>query len=163
MSSKSERKRQQLELQELGEKLIELKEADLAGLALDEKLREAVRIAASIKSHGALRRQKQYIGKLMRDIDPEPIRAALARLNADDIRDKRLFARAERWRDRLVQGGSDALTEFNAVTGTDDAELPRLLAELEVTCDERSEKAVRRKIFRKVHELLARGARAQGL
>jgi ribosome-associated protein len=156
VSSKSERKRQQLELQGLGEKLIELKEADLADLALDEKLHKAVRDAANMKSHGALRRQKQYIGKLMRDVDPEPIRAALARLNADEIRDKRLFARAERWRDRIVQGNGDTLSEFNVATGTDDAELPRLLAELEVAFDERSEKTVRRKIFRRIHEILVR-------
>jgi ribosome-associated protein len=162
VSSKSERKRQQLELQELGEKLIELKEADLADLALDEKLREAVRVAANIKSHGALRRQKQYIGKLMRDIDPEPIRAALARLNADEMRDKRLFARAERWRDRIVHGDGDTLAEFNAETGVDDTELRGLLAELEVAFDERSEKTVRRKIFRRVHELLTRGAKPKG-
>lgn len=156
MSSKSERKRQQLALQELGEKLIQLKEADLADLALDERLYKAVRDAANIKSHGALRRQKQYIGKLMREMDPEPIRAALARLDADEIRDKRLFALAERWRDRIVHGDSDTLAEFNAATGTDDDELRKLLAELTVAYDEHSEKTVRRKIFRKVHAILGK-------
>jgi len=152
--SKSERKRQQLALQALGEQLIALKEAELAELALGDKLYEAVRVAASIKSHGALRRQKQYIGKLMREIDPEPIRSALARLHADEIRGKRLFAQAERWRDRLAADGNEALIAFNEQTGTDDDRLRELLAELGVAVDEKSEKTVRRRIFRRVYEIL---------
>lgn len=156
MISKTERKRQQQALKELGEKLIALPENDLAGLTLDEKLHKAIRDAAGMKSHGALRRQKQYIGKLMRDIDVEPIRAALALLGADEIRKKRLFARAERWRDRIVAGGSDGLDAFNEETGANDTELRKLLAELDVAFDERSEKTVRRKIFRRVHEILCK-------
>ena len=109
-----------------------------------------------MKSHGALRRQKQYIGKLMRDIDPEPIRATLARLNANEMRDKRLFARAERWRDRIVSDRSEALSAFTAETGSEDPDLRKLLAELDVAFDERSEKTVRRKIFRRIHEILVK-------
>jgi len=78
--SKSARKREYLALQKLGEELILLRESDLQGIALDEELLEAVVAARQIKSHGALRRQKQYIGKIMRQVDPEPIRAALDRL-----------------------------------------------------------------------------------
>ncbi|NIV18614.1 MAG: DUF615 domain-containing protein [Woeseiaceae bacterium] len=156
MTSKSERKRQQLALQELGEKLIALKESELDELTLDERLLKAIRDASGIKSHGALRRQKQLIGKLMREVDPEPIRAALARFTADDMHEKRLFASAEKWRDRLVSDGADAIEAFNTETGTDDPRLRKLLAELEVAYDERSEKTVRRKIFRRVHEILVR-------
>ena len=79
MTSKSERKRESLALQELGERLIALSEPDLATLSLDDNLHQAIRDAASIKSRGALRRQKQLIGKLMHGVDPEPIEAALAR------------------------------------------------------------------------------------
>lgn len=78
--SKSARKREVIALQKLGEELIRLKESDLDGLSLDDDLREAVMAARQIRAHGALRRQKQYIGKLMRHIDPEPLRAELARL-----------------------------------------------------------------------------------
>lgn len=156
MTSKSERKRRQLALQELGEKLIALKESELDELSLDEKLHGAIRDASAIKSHGALRRQKQLIGKLMRDVDPEPISAALARFNADDMREKRLFARAEKWRDRLVTDGIDAVQAFNSETATDDPELRKLLAELTVAYDEKREKTVRRKIFRRVHEILVK-------
>ncbi len=79
--SKSARKREYLALQKLGEELIALHESDLQEMGLDEELLEAVLDARQIKSHGALRRQKQYIGKIMRQIDPEPIRAAMKRLS----------------------------------------------------------------------------------
>ena len=78
--SKSARKREYIALQRLGEELLTVKEPDLLGMQLDDELLEAVLEARRIKAHGALRRQKQYIGKLMRKIDPEPIRAALAQL-----------------------------------------------------------------------------------
>lgn len=78
--SKSARKREYLALQKLGEELITLKESELASLPLDENLLEAVLEARQMKAHGALRRQKQYIGKLMRHVDPEPIRAEMAKL-----------------------------------------------------------------------------------
>ena len=78
--SKSARKRAYLALQKLGEELITLRESDLQAMPLDEELRDAVLEARCIKAHGALRRQKQYIGKLMGRIDPEPIREALERL-----------------------------------------------------------------------------------
>ena len=76
--SKSARKREYLALQKLGEQLLTLRESDLHQIDLDAELLEAVLEARRIKSHGALRRQKQYIGKLMRRIDPEPIRTAIA-------------------------------------------------------------------------------------
>jgi len=78
--SKSARKREYLELQKLGEELLTVRESDLLDIELDEDLREAVLEARKIRSRGALRRQKQYIGKLMRRTDPAPIRDALARV-----------------------------------------------------------------------------------
>ena len=79
--SKSARKRAYLALQKLGEELITLRDSDLRSLPLDEELLDAVLEAKGIKAHGALRRQKQYIGKLMGRIDdPEPIRKGLERL-----------------------------------------------------------------------------------
>jgi ribosome-associated protein len=79
--SKSARKREFLALQKLGEELIALHESDIREIGLDEELLEAVLDARQIKSHSALRRQKQYIGKIMRHVDPEPIRAAIKRLS----------------------------------------------------------------------------------
>jgi ribosomal 50S subunit-associated protein YjgA (DUF615 family) len=95
--SKTARKREQLELQQLGERLIELTPEELQALPIEERLREAVLAATKIRSHGALRRQKQLIGKLMRSCDPEPIRQALEARGAEDRRAKRVFADTE-WR-----------------------------------------------------------------
>lgn len=78
--SKSARKREYHALQKLGEELISLRDSELQSMPLDEDLREAVLEARRMKAHGALKRQKQYIGKLMRHLDPEPIRTALERL-----------------------------------------------------------------------------------
>ena len=78
--SKSAKKREYQALQKLGEELLTLRESDLLSIELDEDLFEAVMEARRIKKRGALRRQKQFIGRLMGRVDPEPIRIALERL-----------------------------------------------------------------------------------
>ena len=77
--SKSQRKREALALQKLGETLVTLKPAQLVQIPMPDELREAVLAAQGMPQRGAHKRQLQYIGRLMRQIDPEPIRAALAR------------------------------------------------------------------------------------
>ena len=154
--SKSALKREQLERQALGEQLIALSDAELSTFVLDERLADAVRAARTIKSHGALRRQKQLIGKLMRDVDPEPIRAQLQALRSDELREKRIFANAERWRDRIIREGADGLAAFEAETGGTDMTLRGLLAELDVAISDRAETTARRNIFRRVHEIIGR-------
>jgi ribosome-associated protein len=76
--SRSFRKRQAEALQKLGVRLVELKAAELAALSLPEELLAAIHEARRLKDRGALARQRQYIGKLMRDVDPGPIEQALA-------------------------------------------------------------------------------------
>lgn len=78
--SKSARKREYIALQKLGESLIALKPSDLEKIPLTEELLDALHDARKISANGALRRQKQYIGKLMALVDPEPIKSALAAL-----------------------------------------------------------------------------------
>lgn len=75
--SKSARKRQAHALQKLGEQLVRMRPGDAAGLPLSEPLREAVDEARRLTSRGALARQFQYIGKLMREEDVPAIEAAL--------------------------------------------------------------------------------------
>jgi len=75
--SKSQRKREALALQDLGATLITLKPAQLDKMPLPEELREAVLAARQMTQRGARKRQLQYIGRLMREIEPEPIRVAL--------------------------------------------------------------------------------------
>jgi ribosome-associated protein len=75
--SKSSRKRAALARQTLGEELVAMREAELAALPLNDALRAAIDEARRLRSHGALSRQHQYIGKLMRDIDLVALEAAM--------------------------------------------------------------------------------------
>jgi len=79
--SKTQLKHEMLMLQALGEKLVKLKREQLAKIPLDEQLLTAIYEAQAIKSRGALRRQLQYIGRLMRDRDAIPIQTAFAKLH----------------------------------------------------------------------------------
>ena len=110
--SKSSRKRAAHAAQDLGAELISMRDSDLDGLNLPESLVDAVREARRITSRGGLARQRQYIGKLMRDVDPEPIRAYLASLNTISARDAERFKRVEGWRERLIVEGAPALEEL---------------------------------------------------
>lgn len=110
--SKSMRKRQAHALQDLGEELIELRDAELVALDLPDILVEAVREARRTPSRGGGARQRQYIGKLMREIDPEPIRAALAARTGRSAVEAERFKRLEAWREKLVLEGPSALDEL---------------------------------------------------
>ncbi|MGH8297856.1 MAG: ribosome biogenesis factor YjgA [Steroidobacteraceae bacterium] len=110
--SKSARKRAAHAAQDLGEALIRLRDPELDALSLPERLTEAVREARRVKSRAGGARQRQYIGKLMREIDPEPIRAALAARSERDALETQLFKRAEGWRERLILEGDAALEEL---------------------------------------------------
>jgi len=126
--SKSERKRRSDDLQLLGEALIDLPDSELDALPLPEQLRDAVLLARKITAHGGLYRQKQYIGKLMRKLDAEPIRAALdARRERERIEALR-FRRNEQWRDRLLKEGASAIERLAAeVPGIDVAAVTDLV------------------------------------
>ena len=152
--SKSARKREDLELQQLGERLLALPIDVLDAIELDARLREAVLEARGISARGALRRQKQYIGKLMRHTDPEPIRRALDRLGSEDRRRKAVFREAERWRDRVATEGQAAVDALADCTGLRDPVLAQLVGELSGCRHEASRRRLLRRIFREVHRAL---------
>jgi ribosome-associated protein len=125
--SKSARKRAAHDAQKLGERLVELRDTELERLALPERLVDAIRAARNIRSHGALARQRQLIGKLMRDVDPEPILEALEERGRFAALEAERFRRIEGWRDRLLregEAGLDALREWRPAA--DCAMRPRL-------------------------------------
>ena len=107
--SKSARKREAASLQELGVQLSALPEQEMEALDLPEKLFVALRDLRRLPSHGAQVRQRQYIGKLMRQIDPEPVLAKLAERKQRHDSEIRHFQRIERWRDRLLSEPETAL------------------------------------------------------
>jgi len=100
--SKTRRKKQMRELQDVGAELVALSAEQLARVELPENLREAVEAARRFTRHEARRRQLQYIGRIMRDIDAGPIVERLAALTAPSKRQTALFHVAERWRQDLV-------------------------------------------------------------
>jgi ribosome-associated protein len=142
--SKSLRKRQSHELQALGEELIGLPQDELDALPLPDVLLDAVMLARRITAHGGLYRQKQFIGKLMRKIDAEPIRAALEAHRERDRTAVRQFQLIERWRTRLIEE-SAALAEFAAnYPDADTTALTRLIAQAQhERSNERPPKAAR--------------------
>lgn len=100
--SKSQLKRDMIELQALGEALAELPPQRLAATAMPEGLRSAIEEYRRTRSHEGRRRQMQYIGKLMRQADAEPLREAVAAVRLGSARDTLLLHEAERWRAELV-------------------------------------------------------------
>jgi ribosome-associated protein len=127
LPSRTQLKKRMTALQELGAELVSLAPAQLDELALPEALHEAVLAAKRITRFEARRRQLQYIGRLMREVDPEPIRAGLARWNASAVEDTARLHRIERWRERLL-GDDLALAEFvSAHRGSDTARLRALV------------------------------------
>src|SRR5690606_2558805 len=152
--SKSARKREHLELQALGEKLIGLPLADLEAMELDPSLLDAVVAAQSIRSRGALRRQRQLIGKLMRHADAQRIAAALEARGRVARADTALLHAAEHWRERLCTEGGAAPREPARDSGRDTSALEPVLHELERAADDLARRRVRRRLFREVHALL---------
>lgn len=100
--SKSHFKREAEAVQEIGERLIDLSVDKLNQLDLPENLMDAVLLAKRLTAHGALRRQRQYIGKLMRRIDPEPIQAKFEEWERTSRSQLARFHQLERWRERLL-------------------------------------------------------------
>lgn len=100
--SKSQRKRDMLALQDLGAELVRLPPASLDGLDLPEALSNALADCRRITAHEARRRQMQYIGRLMRDIDAAPIAERLAALRGESDAARAEFHALERWRTRLL-------------------------------------------------------------
>lgn len=100
--SKSERKRRSTALQEVGARLVRLSREQLARIRMPDELRAAVLECQRFSKHEAVRRQLQYIGRLMRDLDTAPIAEQLSALEAPSRRQTALFHVAEKWRDELI-------------------------------------------------------------
>lgn len=101
--SKSQRKRDSDALQDLGAALVELPAERLKKVPLEDNLRDAVKECQKITSHGARRRQMQYIGKLMRNVDPAPIQAVLDSFNGQSKAETARLHRLESLRTRLLE------------------------------------------------------------
>ena len=101
--SKTKMKEAMHELQDLGAELVDLSVGQLKRVNLPEDLLAAVRECQKISSHGARRRQIMYIGKMLRNVDEEPIRAGLALIRGDSAAENARLHRLERMRTRLLE------------------------------------------------------------
>lgn len=153
--SRSALKRQSRDLQDLGDELAGLPPADFDALPLPEDVREAVAAARRITSHGARLRQRLYIGKLLRHIDVEPVREALARRGEID-RQRVLRERAvEKWRDRLVADDGSAWTDLAPLVDTAELRHLRVLArQARAEHEAGRPPAAARRLFRRLREVL---------
>ena len=111
--SKTKAKEEVEALQELGKRLVGVGNDRLKKLDIPETLRDAVLEAKKITSHGALRRQMQYIGKLMRDVDTDPIQEMLDELDGISNKANARFHALEKLRDRLIEDESVITTLKN--------------------------------------------------
>ena len=156
--SKSQRKREMQVLQDIGAQLVELNADQLAQIELPEFLLEAILAAQRIRDFEGRRRQMQYIGKLMREVDPAPICAKLDQWHGVARAHTASQHLAERWRERLLDE-DDALALFaNEYPGSDLQRLRSLVASI------KRDKAVGRplrnyrELFRAVRDIMGKSS-----
>ncbi len=173
--SRSEKKRQSLALQNMGEELTRLGPQEVKNLDLPADLREALQLYARIGDHEGRRRQMQFIGRVMREIDPAPIRAMLDARREVSAAATAALHQAEQWRDRLLtadQGELAGLVETlltaralpeqdaeeaqasgkGALPGQDELLTMTLAARKEAA--ENTSPQARRALFRAIHGML---------
>jgi len=123
--SKSQRRREALELKALARTLISMSPARLDRIPLDPPIRAAVDEARRIRSNVAGKRQLQYVAKLLRRCDLEPITPAITALDRDAQQLTARQHRAERWRDYLIDSGDQALSSLLRQRGDVEAQAIR--------------------------------------
>jgi ribosome-associated protein len=127
--SRTDLKRESAELQKLGEELLTLRSDLMERLELSEKLKDAVLEAKRITNFEGKRRQMQFIGKLMRLVDPavlETVRAALTEQTSGSAQENLILHLAESWRERLL-GAEDAFGDWLAQHPDTDSQQLRAL------------------------------------
>jgi ribosome-associated protein len=153
--SKTRRKKEMLHLQDLGVELAALSADRLKKMDLPEALLAALLEWQRIGKHGAKRRQMQYIGKLMRDIDPEPITAQLAALRGESDAAKAEFHALERWRERLL-ASDEAVTQWLSEYPDNDAQhLRQLIRNARKEAEQGKPPRSSRELFRMLREISA--------
>lgn len=152
--SKTQRKREMSALQALGASLVDLSADKLASFALPDILLQAVLEAKRISKHGARRRQLQYIGRLMREVDAEAIRARLDEAGNRSAEATARLHQAERWRTRLLEH-DDALAEFLQAHGGADAQhLRALIRNARREAEQQKPPRSFRALFQEIRQLL---------
>jgi len=153
--SKTQRKREMHELQALGARLVELNSEQLVAVGLPEDLREAVEFARRTTKHEARRRQLQYIGRLMRAVDPEPIREKLKVWDGVSAEETARVHRIERWREKLLGSDGAIGTLVNAHPGVDTQRLRTLVRNAREERTAGRPPRAYRELFRALRDIIA--------
>lgn len=126
--SKSALKRESHELQSLGKQLLEMPDSRLNDIPMPERLRDALDAFKKTRSFEGKRRQLQFIGKVMREVDSEPLREAVAQFQMGHARNALALHQAERWRAELLSDDKDVVTRWaEDFPGTDLQQLRALI------------------------------------
>ena len=110
--SKTQKKKEALSLQALGERLVTLSAERLRNIELPSDMFNAVTLAKKLRKHGARLRQMQYIGTLMRKYDPQPVQEALQRMEQGNRDQSAEHRKIETWRDELIAGNDLLIEKF---------------------------------------------------
>lgn len=152
--SKSQIKRECDALQKIGEQLLQLRPSELEKIELPEKLAAAVAEGRRLQARGALKRQRQYIGKLMREVDSENIVKQLALIQHQHDSSNALNKQTERWRDRLLSGDNQVITELiDAYPNIDRQHINQLVRLSKNEQDANKPPASARKLYKYLHEI----------
>ncbi len=153
--SKSALKREMTALQNIGEELVNLSPAKLAKIPMPELLEEAVMLARRLKNREGKRRQLQYIGKIMRNIDSDAIKQRLESFHHQSQSFRQHFHYLEQWRDRLTSEGDKALDELlTEAPALDRQHLRQLIRQAKKEQSQNKPPAASRKIFKYLQESL---------
>lgn len=152
--SKTQRKQEMHELQELGEELVALPKDKLRQIELPENLRDAIIEAQRITAHGGRKRQLQYIGKLMRGVDAEPILQKMKQWQGQHAAETARMHQLENWRERLIKD-PQALSEFVTLyQGADVQHLRTLIRNAQKEALKNSPPKSSRELFKAVRDTI---------
>ena len=152
--SKSQRKRDAQELVNLAKTMIAMTENRFKKLPLDEDLRSEVEFARSIKSHGARKRQLMTVGKMLRLRDNEDLLDAVNNVDQKNRQANARFHLVETWRDRLIEGSDQILSELlEQVPGANVQTLRQLIRNAKKEAQLEKPRSSARKLFKLLREM----------
>jgi len=153
--SKSQIKRECHALTDLGVELVALTDDQLKSISMSDSLLNAINEAKKIRKHSAIKRQRLYIGKLIRNDDWETISQQLEKLKEISQQSNAEFKAMERWRDRMLSDGNDVVNEF--VGEHHDADRQKLRQLVKNAIKEKQQNkppASARKLFKYIREIM---------
>ena len=152
--SKSQEKRDCDALNKLGEELLKLKQEELNTMNLPEALADALLTAKKIQSRSGLKRQRQYIGKIMRQLNSDEIKQHLERIKDKHDTNTVQFRKVEQWRDRLLADDKTTLSEIiEAHPETDRQHINQLIRQAKREIEQDKPPTSARKLFKYLRDL----------